>query len=71
MGPISYDRLRRMSLVRRTLRRGDGAASSVSEVALRYGFRSLGRFAVNYRAAFGEPPSTTLRRVGDRSIVRL
>jgi AraC-like DNA-binding protein len=66
MGPISYDRLRRMSLVRHTLRRVDGDETSVSAVARRYGFRSPGRFAVNYRAAFGDSPSTTLRRGDDR-----
>jgi AraC-like DNA-binding protein len=69
MSPTSYDRLRRMSLVRHTLRRGDGAAASVSDVARRYGFRSPGRFAVNYHAAFGEPPSTTLQQGRKRSTI--
>jgi AraC-like DNA-binding protein len=71
MGPIAYDRLRRMSLVRRTLRRGDGIDATVSTVAQRYGFRSPGRFSVKYRAIFGESPSTTLRRNQDRSILRI
>jgi transcriptional regulator GlxA family with amidase domain len=31
-------------------------------VASRCGFRELGRFAADYRAAFGEYPSETLRR---------
>jgi transcriptional regulator GlxA family with amidase domain len=35
---------------------------SVRQVALRCGFRELGRFAAEYRAAFGEYPSQTLRR---------
>jgi AraC-like DNA-binding protein len=62
MSPTSYLRLRRMSLVHRTLWRGDPAAETVSEVVRRYGFRDLGRFAANYRALFGELPSATLRR---------
>ena len=61
MSPTSYDRLRRMSLVRQALRRADPELDSVSAVARYNGFRDLGRFAVNYRAVFGETPSTTLR----------
>jgi transcriptional regulator GlxA family with amidase domain len=40
----------------------DPATRSVKQVALRCGFRELGRFAADYRAAFGENPSETLRR---------
>jgi AraC-like DNA-binding protein len=61
MSPTSYLRLRRMHLVHHTLRSGDPDAASVSEVARRYGFRNLGRFAFDYRAQFGELPSATLR----------
>jgi AraC-like DNA-binding protein len=50
-----------MSLGHRALWRG-GPDASVSEVARRYGFRHLGRFAASYRALFGELPSATLRR---------
>jgi hypothetical protein len=32
------------------------------EVARRYGFSEIGRFAIRYRAFFGETPSATLRR---------
>ena len=39
MGPTGYDRLRRMSLVRRTLRHANADVARVSEVARRYGFR--------------------------------
>jgi AraC-like DNA-binding protein len=62
MSPMSYVRLGRMSRVRSALRSGGREAVSVRDVARQYGFRSPGRFAANYRAAFGESPSTTLKR---------
>lgn len=61
MSPGSYARLRRLNLVRAALRRADPATASIAEIAQRYGFSELGRFAAVYRAAFGERPSTTLR----------
>ena len=36
--------------------------TAVTEIALRCGFKHLGRFAALYRANFGESPSDTLRR---------
>jgi len=60
MSPGTYIRLRRLNLVRAALRRADPTAASIAEVAKRYGFSELGRFAVAYRSAFGETPSTTL-----------
>jgi AraC family ethanolamine operon transcriptional activator len=61
MSPTEYLRRRRMQLVNRALRNGGPDAASTSAVARRYGFRSLGRFAADYRAVFGELPSATLR----------
>jgi AraC-like DNA-binding protein len=61
IGPMAYDRLRRLSLARCALR-ADPSAKSVSAVARSNGLRDLGRFALNYRGAFGETPSSTLRR---------
>jgi AraC-like DNA-binding protein len=61
MGPIRYLLLRRLNMARSALRRADPARTSVAEIARNYQFSELGRFAVNYRAIFGEAPSTTLR----------
>jgi AraC-like DNA-binding protein len=66
MSPTEYDRRRRMDLARRALRRGADEVATVSKVASHHGFRDPGRFSINYRAAFGETPSATLRR-GARS----
>ena len=64
MGPIRYLTLRRMHLVRRALLRADSKAT-VTQIATDYGFWELGRFAVAYRALFGESPSESLRLSSD------
>ena len=43
------------------LLRGD-VSSTVTEVALKYGFGHPGRFSRYYQAMFGEAPAVTLRR---------
>jgi AraC-like DNA-binding protein len=63
MGPKHYLLLRRMHLVRRALRENASAETTVTEVATRFGFWQFGRFAVEYKALFGESPSTTLARL--------
>jgi AraC-like DNA-binding protein len=65
MGPKRYLMLRRMNLARRALRMAAPGAASVTDIATRYGFWQLGRFAVEYQALFGEAPSATLRRHPD------
>jgi AraC-like DNA-binding protein len=62
MGPYHYLRLRQLHLTRRALLLGDPATVSVTEIATAHAFWELGRFAVAYRALFGETPSATLRR---------
>jgi AraC-like DNA-binding protein len=62
MGPKHYLLLRRMNLARWALRQSAPEAASVTEIATRYGFWQLGRFAVEYQSLFGEPPSATLDR---------
>jgi AraC-like DNA-binding protein len=62
MSPKRYLVLRRLHQVQRALRAAAPEAATVTEFAMRYGFWQLGRFAVEYRAQFGEAPSATLRR---------
>ena len=57
--PMARLRALRLELAREDLAR-DGA--TVTSVAVACGFGSLGRFAADYKARFGEPPSETLRR---------
>lgn len=62
--PLRYLRRVRLDLVRRDLlavAEGHGAGT-VTDVALRWGFTHLGRFAGLYLRAYGESPSATLRR---------
>ena len=59
--PMQYVRRFRLDRVRETLQR-PGCTDSVTEVAMRWKFEQLGRFASQYAAVFGERPSDTLRR---------
>ena len=62
--PGTYLRTVRLQAVRQQLQTAarEGRVVSLYEVAYHYGFFHLGRFAVYYKAAFGEPPSATLKR---------
>lgn len=61
--PMSYVRRRRLEHAHDELLALDPTTGTkVIDVALRHGFTHTGRFAAAYRARFGEPPSTTLRR---------
>jgi transcriptional regulator GlxA family with amidase domain len=62
ISPSRYMLLRRLKAVRIALRDADPATASVAEIAGGCGFTELERFAGVYRTAFGEAPSTTLRR---------
>jgi len=59
--PRAHLQLVRLQLVRDELQRSD-AEANVTLIAMRHGFVHLGRFSAQYRAAFGEQPSATLRR---------
>lgn len=61
MSPARFMRARRLNLVRRQLQAVKRTDATVTAAATRYGFFELGRFAVSYRALFGESPGQTLQ----------
>jgi transcriptional regulator GlxA family with amidase domain len=62
MSPGHYAHLRRLKRARLALLYADPATARVADIARRFGFTEAGRFAVEYRTAFGETPSTTVQR---------
>ena len=60
--PYRYLRNLRMAEARQALLSTDPARTTVTRIAMDHGFVELGRFAVEYRIAFGESPSVTLQR---------
>jgi AraC-like DNA-binding protein len=62
VSPTRYLLLQRLNKARSALRRADPSTASVAQVARDHQFLELGRFAVTYRATFGESPSVTLHR---------
>jgi AraC-like DNA-binding protein len=59
--PMAYLRKVRLARVHEELRVNSSDNVSVTEVACRWGFSHLGRFAADYRKRYGELPSETLR----------
>lgn len=59
--PSAFLRQVRLQYARDALLCADGG-STVTMVALRYGFAHSGRFSAYYRSTFGEAPNITLRR---------
>ena len=62
IGPMTFLRQRRLEAAYRHLLRSDAGSINVTDIAVRYGFNHLGKFAMQYKQAFGESPSVTLRR---------
>jgi AraC-like DNA-binding protein len=60
--PLEYFKKRRLTNVRSELLNSAPARGAVKRAALDAGLTELGRFAVEYRAMFGESPSVTLAR---------
>lgn len=60
MSPKHYLTVRRMHLAHRCLLMTGPNETTVTEVAMRFGFWHLSRFAAEHRLLFGESPSATL-----------
>ena len=60
LGPMAFIRQRRLDACYFQLRRSEREATTVTEVAMSYGFGHMGKFAIAYKNAFGESPSATL-----------
>jgi AraC-like DNA-binding protein len=66
MSPSRYMRLRRLNLAHEALQHANPETINVSQIARRYGFTELGRFAAIYREIFEELPSASLRHSSSR-----
>ncbi len=64
--PLGWVRRMRLARARRELLH-HGPQATVTAIALASGFSQLGRFAAQYRKAFGELPSTTIQRTRSSS----
>ncbi|MEA5360541.1 AraC family transcriptional regulator [Amycolatopsis sp., V23-08] len=61
MSPMEYVRDVRLRRAHEELRAADPSAASVADVARRWGFTHLGRFASAHEAKYGQKPLSTLR----------
>jgi transcriptional regulator GlxA family with amidase domain len=61
LSPKQYAIGQRLRAAREALCSADPHTTTVTDVAMAFGFFELGRFAGRYRHAFGEAPSWTLR----------
>jgi AraC-like DNA-binding protein len=61
MGAMAFMKERRLDAARNSLLNARCNGGTVSEIATIYGFFHLSQFAQDYRKAFGELPSATLR----------
>jgi len=62
MAPMTYLRMVRLRRAHAALQEASPGETTVQAMALSLGLLHQGRFAVNYRAIYGEMPSETLRR---------
>mgnify|MGYP001816489754 CR=1 FL=1 len=62
MGPMAFIKQRRLDAAYLVLLSAKSDATTVTQVAINYGFAHTGKFAIEYGKAFGESPSTSLAR---------
>jgi AraC family ethanolamine operon transcriptional activator len=62
ISPLKYQRMHRINAAHNALCTANKRAATVTDIALEWGFRELGRFACEYRQFFYESPATTLAR---------
>jgi AraC-like DNA-binding protein len=62
IGPKAFVKQRRLDCVRSELLGADPQTTTVTAIATKYAFWHLSQFAVDYKRAFQEAPSDTLRR---------
>jgi AraC-like DNA-binding protein len=60
LGPMAFVRQRRLDACFVQLRGSDREITTVTEVAMSFGFWHIGKFAIAYRETFGESPSESL-----------
>jgi len=59
--PMTLLKQARLERAHAELSQCDPGATTVTEIAVKYGFFNVGRFAQDYRRSFGQSPSETLR----------
>lgn len=65
ISPKKYAIHQRLEAAHRALCEAKPGTTTVTDVAMTFGFFELGRFAGRYRSTFGEVPSRTLRHTTD------
>jgi transcriptional regulator GlxA family with amidase domain len=61
ISPIRYVKEKRLAAINKALRHAH-SNETVTSIALQFGISQFGRMAAEYKRAFGESPSETLRR---------
>jgi AraC-like DNA-binding protein len=61
-GPMAFVRQRRLDACFTKLAGSEPEATTVSDVAMAYGFSHFGDFSMAYKKSFGESPSTSLKK---------